>query len=319
MRKASRLLVLAALAPLPRGIVAQDVTALQDACLDGSAAACYEIGAMFRTGQSVERDPMRATVYLERACSQGAMQGCATLALMYRRGEGVAPDTRRAVDLFEQACEGDELSACTNLGMLYVEGVGVPQDFERAIEYYERACGGEDLLGCANLGLLYRRGLGVEEDPDRGLELLGLACAGGLAEACSTATDGHWQLATYEMDADPPLATIQARAAAGTTAILRISCTPEGADVSVDWSTDFEDDDLPLTTVLGSEETAPEDWAFDVERDRHSYRGDARALIATLSRSEDQRLFLSVPEASASFVLSGVTTAAAPLARVCGW
>ena len=133
------------------------------------------------------------------------------------------------------------------------------------------------------------------------------------------ATDGRWQLASYEPDADPPLASVQTRAAAGATAILRISCTPEGADVSVDWATDFQDDDVPLTTVLGAEHTEAGDWDLDVERDRHSYRGDGRALIATLARLENERLFMSLPESSASFVLTGLPTVTAPLAYVCGW
>ena len=101
------ILVLVTLFGSPSAAGGQELASLQESCNAGDSLACYEIGAMFRTGDSVQRDPMRATVYLERACNEGAMPACAALGTMYQRGEGVDQDTRRALGLLEQSCDGD--------------------------------------------------------------------------------------------------------------------------------------------------------------------------------------------------------------------
>lgn len=267
----------------------------------------------------MERDPMRARVYLERACTRGSMSGCAVLAAMYQQGEGGPPDTRRAIELFEEACRGSAFDACTRLGRLYIEGIGVPPDHELAAEYFDRSCAGGDLVGCANLGLMYQGGYGVEEDAERAGELFAAACHGGLAQACRLATDGVWDLSTYEPDATPPQASARARFAAGASASLRISCTRETVEVAIQWPGRAEVDDLELTSTLGRQETTASDWAFDAELNRHTYRGNARALVETLTTLEHETLYVATSAGSTSFVLNGLSDVAVPLGRACNW
>ncbi len=89
--------------------------------------------------------------------------------------------------------------------------------------------------------------------------------------------------------------------------------------MTLEWAGELGEDDVPLTTSLGAEQTTAEDWEFDPEEDRHTYSGDARALIATLSRLESQTLFVSIPEGSASFAMAGLSVVAVPLGTACGW
>ena len=313
------ILVLVTLFGLPSAVGGQELSSLQESCNAGDPLACYEIGAMFRTGNSVQRDPMRATVYLERACNEGAMPACAALGTMYQRGEGVDQDTRRALGLLEQSCDGDVFYACTSLGVLYLDGSRVPQDFERAREYVDGACTGGDALGCANLGVLYQRGYGVEENDIRARELFSIACRGGIAQACRLATEGPWELVRYEPDEPSPEASVRMRTRAGARATLRISCTPERTEVNVEWGDDFQNQEVELRTHAGSETTATEDWEFDAEETTHRYVADGRDLVVALSGVETESFVASTLERSASFVIDGLSVLSGPLATVCSW
>src|ERR1019366_5355781 len=79
-------------------------------------------------------------VALEHACNSKDIHACARLAAMYRKGEGVAKDEVKAVALFRKACDGAEEMACNNTGVMYKTGDGVPQDDAKASAVFKKAC-----------------------------------------------------------------------------------------------------------------------------------------------------------------------------------
>lgn len=310
---------------LPIAAVGQDPTATQQACNDGDPDACHEVGAMFESGQGVERDPMRASIYYERACNGGAMQACAALGMMHLRGGGVTMDRRRAVALLERACDGDEGSACATLGLQYANGRTLEQDLERAAELLGRACDLNDLGGCANLGVLYQQGAGVEADSARAVVLFRTACQAGQPDACSLLTNGNWQLgltgaapAGTTTTSTPTAATLRARSAAGSPAILIISCSLDRVQVTIQWLGRLSDQELDLTTTVGTTATPAEAWSFDEEARQHTYAEDASAFLEELVRQEAQTFFASAEAASASFAVAGLSELMIPFSRTCG-
>jgi hypothetical protein len=202
-----------------------------------------------------------------------------------------------------------------NLGVMYTEGRLIEQDLEQASELFARACDEGDLMGCAQLGVLYQRGAGVEEDPVRASELFRTACGGGVPAACSLLSGGTWELVDF--DAEIPAATLRTRSAAGGPATLGIGCVSGAETVSIDWRRG-QIDGSDLTTTLGSESTDRGSWDFDPDANRHTYRADGRAFVADLARLEEQLLFASVGDGSASFRLSGLTEVVDALAGACG-
>ncbi len=94
------------------GISPEVITHLQQACQQGSADNCTNLGAMYYSGDGVTRDRQQAFRLFEQACKGGDMVGCANLARMYELGETVSADRARARQLYRQACEGGVNTGC---------------------------------------------------------------------------------------------------------------------------------------------------------------------------------------------------------------
>src|ERR1019366_80932 len=89
-------------------------------------------------------------VALEHACNSKDIHACARLAAMYRKGEGVAKDEVKAVALFRKACDGGETRGCFDLGNMYANGLGVAPDHTKAVALFQKVCDGGNADGCLN-------------------------------------------------------------------------------------------------------------------------------------------------------------------------
>lgn len=122
------------------------------------AAAQFDLGTRYHTGQGVPRDAKKAARLFSQAAAQGLAEALFCLGTMYRNGEGVPKDTKEAVRLFEQAAVQGHARAYCSLGMMHHTGEGVPNDARKAAWYFEQAAA----LGYAkaqyNLGVMYAKG-----------------------------------------------------------------------------------------------------------------------------------------------------------------
>lgn len=131
-------------APPPRGSDAL-VGALQGACHQGSATACYHLGAFFQRGPGEWRDVSQASMLLQRACQSGEGRACYDLARGYASGNGEVVQAR-ALTLYEQACDQGLALGCRDLGELVrAENPG------KAKSAYQRGCAAGDALSCKAL------------------------------------------------------------------------------------------------------------------------------------------------------------------------
>ena len=151
------------------------VRVLNDACQDGSGAACFKVGQLLNEGRVVPHNPEFAGVSLGRACDLGVQEGCASLVEFARDG---------GRDEFQQACDRGNGASCFILGSLYSGGQGVPQDPGRAFSLFERACADKWWRGCGRLGTSYLVGQGTTADPAKAAENFEKGCRGGNAASC---------------------------------------------------------------------------------------------------------------------------------------
>lgn len=208
---------------LPAGVVAEPTVAVASpkislaeriaaACEGGNASSCYELGAMYDTGDGVERDAARGAALYRKACDRGVADACNDLGASYAEGEGVEKDLALARGLYENACVAKSGLGCKNLGDLYRGGNGVAKDQARAVASYLPGCalgegsacyhGGltdagnaaqffgdgcklQDRSCCGSLARLYEVGQGVEKDVARAAMLFEQACALGDGAVCS--------------------------------------------------------------------------------------------------------------------------------------
>lgn len=148
------------------------------AMLGGStSAAAYGLGVLYRNPPL--RDPSAALGYLEVAVGAGSADAMIALADMYRLGDGVDADAVRASGLYNQATEagatGPGHRGLAALALAPVEG----RDPATALIELQAAVDAGDVPALAALGDLYRTGDGVTSDPEKARGLYQQAIDGG--------------------------------------------------------------------------------------------------------------------------------------------
>lgn len=192
---------------------------LRRAAANGSAAACYNLGVLYRSGRSVPKDMTQAIAWHAKAADQGHATAAFALGAIHAAGEEVGQDFVASVYRFRQAADAGHVVARCRLALMTAQGKGVPpaplegtrlleemvaeripeaaetlfelywngdgvrQDRTAAIGWLERA--GE--LGSATapriLAEIYDRGEAVPRDVGRIFALLEQASAAGNLEA----------------------------------------------------------------------------------------------------------------------------------------
>ncbi|HEX6904381.1 MAG TPA: PDZ domain-containing protein [Thermoanaerobaculia bacterium] len=151
----------------------------KQACRDGSAEACGELGG--RLLQGIKESAEEAFIFglVRTGCDGGSAQGCAYLAYLYATGErGIPKNDAQALVLYDKACHEGDSNACYNAGLHFEKGRGTLADEGRALTAYQRACDLGSALGCTNAGFLHERGFGVHPDVMRAALAYRRACEG---------------------------------------------------------------------------------------------------------------------------------------------
>ena len=90
----------------------------------------------------------QATKFYKQACDDGFAESCTNLGVLYDSGRGVKQNYTQAAKLYEQACDGDDAVGCFNLGVSYYNGQGKKQNFSTAKKYFGKACDLGEQQGC---------------------------------------------------------------------------------------------------------------------------------------------------------------------------
>ena len=146
----------------------------------GLTENCVKLAIAFARwrGARAGRVPGRWSCTRPRAPRRKALEACLRLGRLYRSGDGIAQDPVRAAMVFERGCDAEDQASCAELARQYADGEGVTQDLERAAELYEQACGGQrwweegDGESCYRLAEMYQSGTGVERDDELAESLL---------------------------------------------------------------------------------------------------------------------------------------------------
>jgi len=145
----------------------------------GDPIGLFNLGLMYRYGQGVDGDTVRAERLLIEALPRmkelsedGNPRAQAALGTMYFYGLGVDRDIDTALQYMETSAEQGFPRAIRTLSTLYRGGAGVEQDYEKAFHWTERLAASGDEEAQYNLGGFYAFGLGVDEDFRRAVEVM---------------------------------------------------------------------------------------------------------------------------------------------------
>ncbi len=132
---------------------------------DEDKASClYFLGFMYRHGQGVDKDPIKAIIYFEKSIELGGQGACYNLAAMYYNGKVVLKDFEKARKYYEIGAERGSLNCLLNLGIMYDEGVGVDMDKAKAFELFEKATQLGDIDATYNLAVMHEYGESVPKN-----------------------------------------------------------------------------------------------------------------------------------------------------------
>ena len=98
----------------------------------GNASAQNMLGYMYRYGQGMPQDYVKARQWYRRAADQGHPTAQNNLGMMHRLGLGGAKDHKEAMRWFRRAAEQGNGAGQNHLGLMYYKGEGVSQDLVQA-------------------------------------------------------------------------------------------------------------------------------------------------------------------------------------------
>ncbi len=79
---------------------------------------CNGLGVLYKDGQGVEKNLIKAAYFYSKACELNNGDGCGALGGLYYNGDGVKQDSKKAAALFEKACKLGNQLACEMLKLL---------------------------------------------------------------------------------------------------------------------------------------------------------------------------------------------------------
>lgn len=172
--------------------------ALEEGCAHGVASACRELGMLFRRGEHVKTDAVRAAKLFRCACERGDAKGCTLLGIVLRAGNGLPQDVAAGRAQYDRACAAGSPLGCHNLAMNYEsEGKESLLDGRSVTTMLEHGCQDGLRVSCTQLGMYLKKGTGTAPDPKRADDLFEKACLEQDEEAC-------WQRAAAKAASPDP-------------------------------------------------------------------------------------------------------------------
>lgn len=110
---------------------------IEQAATHGNALAEHSLGAMYFSGQPMERNYTMAARWYEAAAAQNVSESKDSLGFLYLNGLGVEQNYTMAAKWFRRAAEDGDYEAQGYLGYLYYNGFGVTQSDERALYWFK--------------------------------------------------------------------------------------------------------------------------------------------------------------------------------------
>lgn len=136
------------------------VLALLGACTQGPEQRMAQARAAYERG-----DHAQARDILARLVKTNHRAALAFLGAMYSTGDGVERNLARGFDLQMRAAELGHVQAQYNVAVMLSRGLGVKQNLKAAFEWFNRAARGGLAEAKLHLGLMYEKGWGVSACP----------------------------------------------------------------------------------------------------------------------------------------------------------
>jgi TPR repeat protein len=148
-----------------------EVLRLRELVRKGDAAAEFQLGQSYESGDGVPTDAVKAFELFQKSATQGNTDAETSLGNCYVEGKGIAKDTAKALFWFSKAAKAGDAIAQYDLGDIYYHAKGVAEDDALAAAWYQKAADQSDGDAIFYLALMYDKGDGVPKDHAKAIAL----------------------------------------------------------------------------------------------------------------------------------------------------
>lgn len=141
--------------------------------------AAYQLGRLYLSGQDIPRDVDAAVRWLTLSADLNNQYAQYTLGKLYLAGEEVPQDVSKAMELFLQSANQKNDYAQYQLGKLYLAGEDIPKDVDSAIRWLDGSAEQGNQYAQYILGKLYLCGKEIPHDKEKAMQYLEASAAQG--------------------------------------------------------------------------------------------------------------------------------------------
>ncbi|MDO5395464.1 MAG: tetratricopeptide repeat protein [Bacteroidales bacterium] len=136
----------------------------------GNMWGYHYLGAIYRYGEGVDINYIKAKEFYEKAIDMGNGVSANSLGVMYMHGLGVKCDYAKALDIFSKSIYN--ANARYNEGLIYYNGWSGERNFDLAFKKFSAAADMKDATSCGFLGVMYYNGEGVDKNYEMAFQWL---------------------------------------------------------------------------------------------------------------------------------------------------
>ncbi len=120
--------------------------------------------------ENKQTPPLNRKKQLKQQALQGDKEAQFALGVMFRDGDGVLKDPLKAIKWFEPLANQLHIDAMNALSRMYLEGTDVDQDYKLALKWVKKLIAEDNAEGQYLAGNMYRNGWGVKKDEKEALK-----------------------------------------------------------------------------------------------------------------------------------------------------
>ena len=148
----------------------------------GDISAILALAEIHFDGLNGHTDYAKAKKWLDKAAEQHNSMAEMRLSEMYEKGLGVKPDEKEAIRWLELAVQHRSTEAHYELGKRMLEGRDVPQNTKKGLVLIKTAARSGNAEANLFMGLAYRDGIGVPKDQEKARQKLSQALSGAIGQ-----------------------------------------------------------------------------------------------------------------------------------------
>jgi len=139
---------------------------------DKNGKSKLKLGLMYLYGDGVNKNCIKALLYIKQSIAQNNMNAKAVIASLYREGVCVKKKPQKALNISKELATKGHMHSQIILGLIYKLGAWTNKNYSKSLKYFKMASKQGSPLADYEIGMFYCKGKGVQKDKKVCIEYL---------------------------------------------------------------------------------------------------------------------------------------------------